>query len=165
MDESEKKFVNLHEGLESTLQILQYRLNSSPGKQGIQLIKKYGELPKIECYAGLINQVFMNILDNGIDALENLKNNTKIPTIVITTELLEPEVIIKIADNGSGITPEVQKHIFDPFFTTKPVGKGAGLGLAISYAIVVEKHQGRLQCFSTPEEGTEFIIVLPLFHP
>jgi two-component system, NtrC family, sensor kinase len=165
MDESEKKFVNLHEGLESTLQILQYRLKSSTGKPGIQLIKNYGELPKIECYAGLINQVFMNILDNGIEALETLKNNTKTPTIVITTELLEKQVIIKIADNGSGITPEVQKHIFDPFFTTKPVGKGTGLGLAISYAIVVEKHQGSLQCFSTPEEGTEFIIVLPLFHP
>jgi two-component system, NtrC family, sensor kinase len=165
-DESEKKFVNLHEGLESTLQILQYRLKSSTaGKPGLQLIKNYGELPKIECYAGLINQVFMNILDNGIDALENLKNNTKTPTIVITTELLDQEVIIKIEDNGSGITPEVQKHIFDPFFTTKPVGKGAGLGLAISYAIVVEKHQGRLQCFSTPEEGTKFIIELPLFHP
>ena len=165
MDESEKKFVNLHEGLDSTLQILQYRLKSSTCKQGIQLIKNYGELPKIECYAGLINQVFMNILDNGIDALENSKNQTKNPTIVITTQLLEERVIIKIGDNGSGITPEVQKHIFDPFFTTKPVGKGTGLGLAISYEIVVEKHQGRLYCLSTPEEGTEFIIELPLFHP
>lgn len=84
---------------------------------------------------------------------------------MITTQLLEERVIIKIGDNGSGITPEVQKHIFDPFFTTKPVGKGTGLGLAISYEIVVEKHQGRLHCFSTPEEGTELIIELPLFHP
>jgi two-component system, NtrC family, sensor kinase len=165
MDESEKKIVNLHEGLDSTLQILQYRLKSSTCKQEIQLIKNYGQLPQIECYAGLINQVFMNILDNGIDALETSNHPRKTPTIVITTQLLEARVIIKIADNGSGITPEVQKHIFDPFFTTKTVGKGTGLGLAISYAIVVEKHQGSLHCFSTPEEGTEFIIELPLFHP
>jgi PAS domain S-box-containing protein len=164
MDESEKKFVNLHEGLDSTLQILQYRLKSSTCKQGIKLIKNYGELPKIECYAGLINQAFLNILDNGIDALESLNNHKKKPTIVITTKLLDEQVIIKIVDNGSGINPEVQKHIFDPFFTTKPVGKGTGLGLAISYAIVVEKHQGCLHCFSIPEESTEFIIELPFFH-
>ncbi|OUL28810.1 response regulator [Nostoc sp. 106C] len=171
LDESEIKDVDIHEGIDSTLMILGHRLKGKPGNSGIQVIKEYGSLPLVECFAGQINQVFMNIISNAIDALEeslrscplltiNQKNNEH-PTIHIRTEATDNQVLIRIADNGPGIPKELQKKIFDPFFTTKPIGVGTGMGLAISYQIVKEKHGGSLQCVSCPEGGTEFIISIP----
>ena len=179
LDESEMKIVDLHEGIDSTLMLLENRLQAKPGFSGIQVVKEYGDLPKVECYVGQLNQVFMNILSNAIDALkehlgreiekatEQTANSPSLtPTIVIHTEVLEPDwVTIRIADNGSGIPEEVQSKLFDPFFTTKPVGEGTGLGLSISYQIVKERHGGLLQCFSTLGQGTEFVIQIPLRQP
>jgi len=179
LDESEMKIVDLHEGIDSTLMLLENRLQAKPGFSGIQVVKEYGDLPKVECYVGQLNQVFMNILSNAIDALkehwgreiekatEQTANSPSLtPTIVIHTEVLEPDwVTIRIADNGSGISEEVQSKLFDPFFTTKPVGEGTGLGLSISYQIVKERHGGLLQCFSTLGQGTEFVIQIPLRQP
>ncbi len=139
--------------------ILQYNLKGKTGDLNVEIIKEYGDLPLVECYAGQLNQVFMNILSNAIDAFPKGLVN---PKIWIKTELISDRVVIAIADNGTGIEPEVQKRLFDPFFTTKPVGQGTGLGLAISYQIIVEKHGGTLQCFSELGEGTEFRIEIPL---
>jgi len=169
LDEGEKKQVDIHEGIDSTLLILQHRLKPHAGKPGITVVKEYGDIPKVECYAGLLNQVFMNILSNAIDALEESAENaaaegqTKMPSITVKTAV-DPtgHLMVSIADNGSGISPEVQQRLFDPFFTTKPVGKGTGLGLSISYSIVVEKHRGKLECNSIMGEKTEFIIQIPL---
>ncbi|MBC6434732.1 histidine kinase, partial [Nostoc sp. HG1] len=150
--------------------ILQHRFKAKPEQPEIQVIKDYGNIPLIECYAGQLNQVFMNILVNAIDAVEEsnakrtyqeIENNPsqiKIRTSVINSTLLE----VAIADNGVGISQEFQQRIFDPFFTTKPVGKGTGMGMSISYQIVTVKHGGKLECFSTPGKGTEFIIQIPL---
>lgn len=200
LDEAEMKLVDIHEGLDSTLLILQNRLKEKPGRAAIAVIKEYGDLPKVECYPGQLNQVFMNLLSNAIDVLE-----TEFPprTITISTEIrtsnekhqpgesdetnngnaysvhsetltLHPVnqsqwplsehqfVVIRIADNGPGMTPAVCRRIFDPFFTTKPVGKGTGLGLSISYQIVVQKHGGVLKCFSEPGQGAMFVIELPV---
>ncbi|MFB2978970.1 GAF domain-containing protein [Microseira sp. BLCC-F43] len=173
LDESERKPVDIHEGIESTLLILQHRLKPKAGHPGIQIIKDYGNLPPVECYASQLNQVFMNILSNAIDALEQSAissrsysvegQKTATPKIQISTEVIDREKVrICIADNGSGMPPHVQARIFDPFFTTKPVGQGTGLGLAISYQIVVEKHKGLLQCLSQPGRGTQFQIEIPL---
>jgi signal transduction histidine kinase len=167
LDESEMKRVDIHEGLDNTLLILAHRLKDKPTHSAIQAIKEYGDLPTVQCYPGQLNQVFMNILSNGIDALEEsvIRDNItdKQLIIQIRTELKDSNnVIIRIADNGTGMTQEVQRKIFDPFFTTKPVGQGTGLGLSISYQIVVEKHGGQLQCISTPGQGTEFLITLPI---
>ena len=168
LDESEDKSVDLHEGINNTLLILQHRLKPNGHFCGIEVIKDYGILPNIICYAGHINQVFMNIINNAIDILrediENLDSIQRIPTIKITTRVSidNSHIIVKIADNGSGMPEEVKKRIFDPFFTTKPVGKGTGLGLAISYQIVVEKHNGMMGCISEPGNGTEFWIEIPL---
>lgn len=162
LDEAERKPIDIHEGLENTILILQYNLKVKTGDLNVEIIKEYGDLPLVECYAGQLNQVFMNILSNAIDAFPKGLAN---PKIWIKTELIgdrHDRVVIAIADNGIGITPEVQKHLFDPFFTTKPVGQGTGLGLAISYQIVVEKHKGTLQCFSELGKGTEFRIEIPL---
>ncbi|MEH1889445.1 MAG: ATP-binding protein [Nostoc sp.] len=170
IDEAEFKSVDIHEGIDSTLMILQHRLKVKPEQPEIEVIKDYGTVPLVECYAGQLNQVFMNILVNAIDALE--ENNTKrtyqeiqdnpsrikIRTSVVNSTWLE----VAIADNGVGISKEFQQRIFDPFFTTKPVGKGTGMGMSISYQIVTEKHGGKLECFSTFGEGTEFIIQVPL---
>ncbi|OUL24070.1 hybrid sensor histidine kinase/response regulator [Nostoc sp. RF31YmG] len=172
LDESEIKDVDIHEGIDSTLMILGHRLKGKPGNSsGIQVIKEYGSLPLVECFAGQINQVFMNIISNAIDALEEsllscplltiTQKNNEHPTIHIRTEATDKQVLIRIADNGPGIPKELQKKIFDPFFTTKPIGVGTGMGLAISYQIVKEKHGGSLQCVSYPEGGTEFIISIP----
>lgn len=167
-DEAEVKAVDIHEGIESTLMILQNRLKATPKREAIALIKEYGNLPPIECYAGQLNQVFMNILSNAIDALEEVFSGSSssqeaIPTILIRTEVVKSDQIaIKIADNGPGMPEGVREKILDPFFTTKPVGKGTGLGLSISYQIVTEKHQGSLQCISAPGQGTEFLIQIPL---
>ncbi|MGA9381321.1 MAG: ATP-binding protein [Phormidium sp.] len=175
LDESEMKFVDIHEGIDSTLLILSNRLKSNPNRTGIEVIKEYGKLPKVECYAGQLNQVFMNILANAIDALEEgIENHSLVnwgkedskyssPTIEIRTELVQTNYVsIRIKDNGSGIPKEMQSRLFDPFFTTKIVGKGTGIGLAISYAVVVEKHQGKLTCTSTKGKGAEFIIEIPI---
>lgn len=169
LDEADMKPVDIHEGIESTLLILHNRLKASGERAGLEIVQNYAKLPQVVCYASQLNQVFMNLLTNAGDALKDVRNNTNVkqsgkkPTITITTELIDPEwVRIRIADNGPGIPETIQAKIFDPFFTTKPVGSGTGLGLSISYQIIVEKHGGRLSCVSTPEEGAEFIMELPV---
>ncbi|MGB3403007.1 MAG: PAS domain S-box protein [Microcoleaceae cyanobacterium] len=170
LDEAEVKPVDIHEGIDSTLLILQNRLKSKSANSGIELIKQYGDLPKVKCYAGQLNQVFMNIISNGIDALESQPQPRQ---MIISTKLLSadssstqsPFVLISIKDNGPGIPEEVKNKLFDPFFTTKPVGKGTGLGLSISYKIVVEKHGGQLECISEPGKGCEFKIQIPVEPP
>ena len=162
---SEVKNVELHEGIDSTLMILQSNLKAQAHQLEIKVVKNYGKLPKVKCYPGELNQVFMNIIANAIDALEHKRKSStnSLPQITINTEIeAENKVIIRISDNGMGMSEAVQKRIFDPFYTTKPVGKGTGLGLAISYQIIVERHGGNLQCISTPGKGTEFLISIPL---
>ncbi len=172
LDEAEMKSVDIHEGLDSTLMILQNRLKAKGNQPDIVLTKNYGLLPQVECYAGQLNQVFMNILSNAIDALETSWEGAvgTSPEIQIETLVAKPQftkgndpwVQISIRDNGTGISPELIHRLFDPFFTTKPVGKGTGLGLAISHSIVVEKHNGRINCYSEPGKGTEFVISIPI---
>ncbi|MDZ8187812.1 MAG: PAS domain S-box protein [Nostoc sp. ChiSLP02] len=211
LDEDGMKPADIHEGLDNTLLLLQNRLKAKPGHPEIQVIKEYGNLPRVVCHAGQMNQVFMNLLTNAIDVLEEsfvinhlpLVNNSQpktndraqslsggflrspkglplakpleekaselckrgvmtSPTIRIRTLIENNCVIIRIADNGTGMTEEVRKRLFDPFFTTKPVGKGTGMGLSISYQIVVKKHDGQLECISAPGEGAEFAIAIPL---
>jgi PAS domain S-box-containing protein len=163
MDEAEMKSVNLPDCIDSTLMILQNRLKAKSDRAKIEVIKEFAHLPPIECYAGQLNQVFMNILSNAIDALEDrLEQDCFTPRITI--RLLQPhphQVQIAIADNGLGIPETTKARIFDPFFTTKPIGKGTGMGLSISYQIVTEKHRGCLSCHSTPGLGTEFVIEIP----
>jgi two-component system, NtrC family, sensor kinase len=169
LDEADKKQVDIHEGIDNTLLILQSRLKGNSEKAQIEVVKNYGNLPLIDCYAGQLNQVFMNILNNAIDALESYNQGRDITEIeahpskiMITTEVgTNNSVLIRIADNGMGIPEAVKNRIFDPFFTTKPVGKGTGLGLSISYQIVVEKHGGKMSCISEPGKGTEFCIEIP----
>lgn len=162
LDEAANRQFNIHEGIDSTLLILQHRLKPTADFIGIEVIKEYGKLPLVECYAGQLNQVFMNLLSNAIDALEEAKDNPA-PQIRITTSVLDGNmVVIRIGDNGTGIPEAVMRQIFDPFFTTKPVGKGTGLGLSISYQIIVDKHGGMMKCFSEPGKGTEFYIELPI---
>jgi len=170
LDESEIKEVDIHEGIDSTLMILQNRLKVKPEHPEIEVIKEYGNFPNMECYPGQLNQVFMNLLANAIDAIEECYSEGNIEEfednyckIWISTELQNSdEVVIKIADNAKGIKEEVVNRIFNPFFTTKPVGKGTGMGLAISYSIVVDKHGGKLECNSKVNVGTEFIIRIPI---
>lgn len=170
LDEADLKETDVRENIESTLVILQSRLNGRAGKPEIQVAKYYGELPFVECYGGLLNQVFMNLLVNAIDAIEEQRESLEpsaklsyIGRIAIATSLTtENGVLISIQDNGCGMNLQVQEKIFNPFFTTKPVGKGTGMGLANSYQIVTENHRGKLWCFSTPGEGTEFAIELPV---
>jgi two-component system, NtrC family, sensor kinase len=172
LDEAEKKSVDIHEGLESTLLILQHRLKATSTQPGIEIIKKYGNIPLVDCFAGQLNQVFMNLVSNAIDALENQELNQQessiMPVITIRTEVVSTQaetnerVRISIADNGLGIPEQIKRRIFDPFFTTKPVGVGTGLGLSISHNIVVEKHGGSIKCSSDLGRGTEFQIELPL---
>ncbi len=180
LDESEMKAVNIHEGIDSTLLILQNRLKDTGDRPEIQVVKEYGDLPLVECYAGQLNQVFVNLIANAIDALEEgnwasgighrageklsmSRAKSPMPTIRIRTELVQRnKVTISIADNGPGIPEEIQSRLFDPFFTTKPIGSGTGLGLSISYQLVVEKHGGQLKCLSAPGKGAEFVIELPV---
>lgn len=190
LDESEVKQVNIHNGIDSTLLILQNHLKGDGTQSMIRVVRNYEEMPLVECYAGQLNQVFMNVLNNAIDAVEELRvkqpglctNGEKpdcdhsiskhvaaedeqsiIPTITICTRLVDAEqVLIEISDNGSGIPPGIQQNIFNPFFTTKKIGKGTGLGLSISYQIVVEKHRGELQCVSKLGQGTCFSIKIPI---
>ncbi len=195
LDEDGAKAVDIHEGMNSTLFLLQNRLKAKPGHPEIQVIRDYGNLPPVVCHAGQMNQVFMNLLTNAIDVLEesfvishlSLVNNIErrtnerqllqagkpvqrtasqgqmtFPQIRIRSLIQEGCVIISIADNGPGMTEKVRKLLFDPFFTTKPVGKGTGMGLSISYQIVVNKHGGQIQCISAPGQGAEFVIMIPL---
>ncbi|WP_217385588.1 ATP-binding protein [Dolichospermum sp. UHCC 0259] len=159
---------NIHNGIDSTIMILKHRLKANTTRPEITVIKDYGDLPQIQCYAGQLNQVFMNILANAIDALDeasigrkykNINNKITIKTALSTDN---QQVIIHIQDNGKGMTSEIKQKIFDNLFTTKAVNKGTGLGLAIARQIVVEKHQGQITVNSTPNQGTEFIITLPL---
>ena len=169
MDEAELKPVDIHEGLNSTLMILHHRLKARPERPEIEVIKNYARLPLVECYAGQINQVFMNILVNAIDALEEFNTGRTYEAmqahpsrITIETTLIDSQwVQIAISDNGPGMSEPVRQQIFHPFFTTKPIGKGTGMGMAISYQII-EKHQGRLSCSSTLNQGTEFLIQIPI---
>ncbi len=170
MDEAEFKAVDIHEGIESTLMILQHRLKAQSKHPEMQIIRDYDKLPLVECYPGPLNQVFMNILANAIDALEEanskrtyqqIKDNPN--HITIRTSVINAQSVqIAIADNGPGIPEHIQDRIFDPFFTTKPVGKGTGMGMSISYQIITEKHQGQLKCSSKPGQGTEFVIQIPI---
>ncbi|MEH2323637.1 MAG: PAS domain S-box protein [Nostoc sp.] len=211
LDEAEMKAVDIHEGIDSTLMILQNRLKGNDQRGAIEIIKEYGKLPMVECYPGQLNQVFMNILSNAIDALEEgvgsgdegaggvggvggaggeelviidqcplalsvslaslrvaegIPNvQCPIPTICICTQLQEQnQVTISIADNGLGIPENAKKQLFDPFFTTKPIGKGTGMGLAISYQIITERHGGSLECISQLGQGAEFVIKIPLIQ-
>ncbi|QLE47396.1 HAMP domain-containing protein [Nostoc sp. C057] len=164
LDEAEFKTADLHEGIDSTLLILQHRLKALNNRPQIEVVKEYGEIPKIQCFAGQMNQVFMNLLANAIDALEECfqKELCPNPLIRISLEHVNENVVIRIADNGSGIPKEIQSRLFDPFFTTKAVGKGTGMGLSISYQIITEKHGGSLECISSPGQGAEFVIAIPI---
>jgi len=167
MDEEGVKEVDIHQGIDSTLMILQNQLKAKGNQQEIHIIKDYGNLPLVKCLAGQINQVFMNLFTNAIDALTERRNlptsSVTPPTINIQTRIVNQKwLAIRITDNGSGIPESVRPVLFDPFFTTKPVGKGTGLGLSISYQIIAKHHQGILDWTSTLGEKTEFIIKLPL---
>jgi len=169
IDEAGMKPVDLHEGLDSTLLILHYRLKPKANAFGIEIVKHYGTLPPVDCYPSQVNQVFMNILSNAIDALEEIGEQVHQPGIITITTTQEFSqrlgqdcVVIRIADNGPGIPEPIQVRLFDPFFTTKPAGKGTGLGLSISHQIIAGHHRGSLCCRSVPGEGTEFRIELPL---
>ncbi len=182
IDEPQMKAVDIHEGIDSTLLILHSRLKSRGVNTGIAVLKEYGDLPSVECYAGLLNQVFMNLISNAIDALEEaearrdkgaqemalhspllVSSPAVLPSIRIRTDVLDNgKASIRIIDNGPGMSEEIRTRIFEPFFTTKPTGKGTGLGLSISYQIIVERHGGVLKCNSAPEQGTEFVIEIPI---
>lgn len=158
----------LQDGLDSTLLLLQHRLKANSKRPELQISRDYGDLPPVLCYPGQLNQVFMNLLANAIDAIEESNQGRSYDEIAadpnqihISTELRSTKVVIEIRDNGIGMSEEIQQEIFKPSFTTKPVGKGTGLGLAIAYQIVVEKHQGSLICQSVAGQGTEFTIELP----
>jgi two-component system, NtrC family, sensor kinase len=170
LDEAEYKTVDVHSGIDSTLMILQHRLRGGIENHPIEVIKDYGDLPPIDCYPGQLNQVFMNLLANAIDALgefHEAQSHQGIMTgqsqIIIRTEMASAGwVRIRISDNGSGIPAALRNKIFDPFFTSKPVGKGTGLGLSISHQIIVERHGGKLGLSSEMNEGTEFVIEIPI---
>jgi two-component system, NtrC family, sensor kinase len=170
LDEAELKSADIHQGIDSTLMILEHRFKARANHPQIQVIKDYGNLPLVECYAGQLNQVFMNILTNALDALEDsliqgtLTHNQ--PQIHICTQQLNAQqIVIRIVDNGPGIPEQVKQKLFDPFFTTKDVGKGTGLGLSISYQIITERHRGSLQCVSSPQGGAAFLIKIPVEQP
>ena len=155
--------IDLHETLDSTLLLLKHRLKNRGDRPTIEVIQNYGELPPIKCYPGPMNQVFMNLLANAIDAVEDAwEKDQRCLTITISTEVLRESAIVRIADNGLGMTDEIQKHLFEPLFTTKAVGKGTGLGLSIARQIVTDKHGGQLFCKSLAGKGTEFAIELPI---
>ncbi len=159
---------NIHDGLDSTIMILKHRLKANETRPEIKVIKEYGNLPQVECYAGQLNQVFMNLLGNAIDALDESNQGRTYAEIAnqitIKTEIYEDkkQAMIRIKDNGIGMSEAVRENIFDELFTTKEVGKGTGLGLAIARQIVVEKHGGTIEVNSVLREGTEFTILLPM---
>ena len=176
-DEAQMKQVDIHQGIESTLVMLQHRLKETENRPAIHIVKEYGSLPLATCYASELNQVFMHLLNNAIDALDKQKqianrstSQAKMPPsqpqIRISTQSLNTNRIrISIVDNGAGIDEEVRSRLFDPFFTTKPVGEGSGLGLSISYQIVVQKHKGMLDCTPLTDRGAEFAIEIPVNQP
>ncbi|MBN3923539.1 ATP-binding protein [Nostoc sp. NMS4] len=172
LDEADMKPVNIHEGIDSTLLILQNRFKQTSANGGIKIVKEYGDIPLVECYAGQLNQVFMNLIGNAIDALESYNSQrtldeieAKPSQIVIRTELRNLDrITIQITDNGPGMTEVVKQRLFDPFFTTKAAGKGTGLGLAISAQIVIEKHNGAIWCISEPGQGAEFWVEIPIWQ-
>ncbi|NES70243.1 MAG: HAMP domain-containing histidine kinase, partial [Okeania sp. SIO2D1] len=169
-EKAEFKQVDVREAIDSTLMLLNSRMKATTSSPEIRVIKEYQELPLVDFYAGQLHQVLMNILSNAIDALDEY-NKQRTPEevrknpsqIKVCTKILNKEwVVISIADNGLGMPEEVNKKLFDSFFTTKSSGKGTGLGLSISYQIVVEKHGGKLLCYSQPGKGAEFIIQIPI---
>ncbi|MBF2063272.1 MAG: PAS domain S-box protein [Calothrix sp. C42_A2020_038] len=181
LDEAECKQADIHEGINSTLMLLEHRLKAQSNRPPILIIKEYGNLPIVECYPGQLNQVFMNIITNAIDALSEAIENSELgldkqssnaypsenlqchlPYICIRTQSKSNQIIISISDNGIGIPEEAKHKLFDPFYTTKPVGKGIGMGLSISYKIITEQHGGKLEYISEPGHGTEFIITIPI---
>ncbi len=166
LDEAQCKEVNLHDGLDSTILLLQYRLKACGKAKTIAFEKDYGELPRVECYAGQLNQVFANTIENAIDAMrereKQFPDSDYTPRLAVRTRCLGDCVSIEILDNGIGMTEKVRSRVFDPFFTTKPVGQGTGLGLATSYQIVVNKHGGQLSCESKYREGAALTIKLPV---
>ncbi len=175
MDEAALKLVDIHEGIDNTLLILQHRLKAKLDRSAVDIVKDYASLPLVECYAGQLNQALMNVLLNSIDALEERETHEQkqaeqaSATIdgspkqitIRTNKLPDNWIEIKIADNGVGISEMIQQRMFEPFFTTKPVGKGTGMGLSISYQIIVEKHHGKFTCLSEQGQGTEFVIQIP----
>jgi PAS domain S-box-containing protein len=162
LDEAEFKQVDIHEGINSTLMILKSRLKGQVDFPDIEVITEYSPLPKVECYPGQLNQVFMNILDNAIDVLEPIPDHKQIR---IQTEVIDSNwVKIRMANSGPEISETVCAKVFDPFFTTKPVGQGTGLGLSISYQIITDKHSGKIDCYPLPGEGTEFVIEIPIYQ-
>ncbi|MEH2062549.1 MAG: ATP-binding protein [Nostoc sp.] len=171
LDEADMKSVDINEGLDNTLMILNHRLTATPNQPEIQILKQYGDLPLVECYAGQLNQVFMNVLVNAIDALEEaspkrsseeLKSHPNQIKLQTQIDKSSDYAIVQIYDNGIGMSEDVKHRVFDHMFTTKPVGKGIGLGMAIAYQIVVDKHKGTIEVDSTPGCGTEFTIRIPL---
>ncbi|MEH2066200.1 MAG: response regulator [Nostoc sp.] len=190
-DEAQMKRVNIHEDIENTLVMLQHRLREAADRPAIVVVKDYGNLPLVTCYASELNQVFMHLLNNAIDAIEErvgkvgspleIRSNGEwgvenqfstphsllpTPQIQIHTEVINLDMVkIAIADNGLGIEESLRSRLFDPFFTTKPVGKGSGLGLSISYQIVVQKHRGNITCTSSVGKGAEFAIEIPIEQP
>ncbi len=164
LDEAAFKMVNIHDGINSTLVILQHRLKAKPNFPAIQVHKDYGQLPAVECYPSQLNQVFMNLISNAIDALEEAGvNNQQTPSITIRTNLCGADwLMISITDNGMGVPESIRAKLFDPFFTTKPVGKGTGLGLSISHQIVTQTHRGKIECHSSLGQGTEFVVQVPV---
>jgi signal transduction histidine kinase len=168
-DEAELKAVNLQDGIDSTLMILRNRWKTQDFRPAVEIIKQYEEIPLVECYAGQMNQVFMNILVNAIDALDERDEKRTFSecedhpsTLWIGTTVIDEWVQITIADNGTGMSEATQRQLFDPFYTTKPIGKGTGLGMSISHQIITERHQGQLHCDSTLGEGSKFVIKIPL---
>lgn len=169
LDEAEFKQADIHAGIDSTLMILENKLKFKSDSPAIHVIKEYGQVPLVYCYAGQLNQVFMNLIANAIDAIDEDNKRRTIaeinanPSIIkIQTQVEDNWVEIRIADNGPGIPEDIRDKLFDPFFTTKPVGKGTGLGLSISYQIVVDKHRGQIECHSSPGKGTEFVVKIPV---
>lgn len=166
-DQGKMSVVNVHDCIESTLLILQHRLKKTATHGGIQVVKSYGNFPEISCYPGQLNQVFLNLLGNAIDAIEEFLTRSVSQTIqpqisIHTEQINDRRISIHIADNGIGMSEETRNQLFDAFFTTKPLGKGTGLGLSICHQIIAQKHRGSLQCISELGKGTEFIIELPI---
>ncbi len=169
LDEEKYTMANISEGIESTLLLLQHRLKSRPNHPGVQVVREYGELPLVECYPSQLNQVFMNIISNAVDALEERDRNLSYdqikanPSVIRVSTTQENGVVkIQVSDNGPGVPSDVLEKLFEPFFTTKPVGKGTGLGLSISHQIITQKHQGKIACSPLPEGGTLFTIEIPI---
>ena len=168
-DQAELKAVDIHEGIDSTLLILSHRLKATASRPEIRLVKEYEALPNVECYPGQLNQAFMNVLANAIDAIDERIAQQKLAQteadssqISIRTSMVGRFIEIAIADNGCGISKSIQGKIFNPFFTTKAIGKGTGMGLSISYQIICDQHRGQLNFYSIPGQNTEFAIQIPI---